>query len=802
MQILPVPFALRASVADSAANSNGALSWGDSLVLKDASGDKRFVINPNTGEFKVMRNDTVWYEIASNSPPTTKENYGANNATTEYVTVNGKDFTKHTRTTDGYKIETWIQHSTDAGNNDTMSKVLTYNKSNCLVTETTKVYDKKIKKVKECTVTFDCPSGNRLAVKCVTLAGPTSSEPDFTDNEETDTKTEESTDDGKLQMVTVDKRSNNQVKATFDAKDSCFVIEANKIILKTKDGQFMIKVNKDGTIEQKSSNDKNDFIKMLIDPEKGTLSYEDSMVLKYQFVDENTIRMLIQQVGQGANVESILEEYNLENAAYVSNGINNFKRLVDSVLVYKVVSKKTKDSIQALYDAIGHVLRYEDVQKFMEVNKYFESSRTYEEGKITKTDTDLKTGDFVTEIRNLSDGVDVIEGLKGNDVIMSDTPYTTRYIYDDGKSTPIRVQVDPPNSTMVFDEADLIVRQNIKGTHTSEYTNGKHTITKTVNTKDSTVKYEGGHTYIYDGLERRVIQSDVSMTHEYDAANNKIEETIIPGDMAMEYTGLLNRHHYLDTNVFVESYVDNNGDEISILYEPTDKIINYDGVDFVEWEFDKNLTVLTSLGTGQSTLANASQTKNEAVAITLDQENRFIQLGDPLGGKVATVVDTLIAQDFAAIDGNVFIKGNLQVQGNVAKQGGSFKIDHPQDPYNKYLVHSFVESPDMMNVYNGNVVTDSAGMATVTLTDYFESLNMEYRYQLTCIGTFAQAIVLEKVEDNVFKIQTNKPDVEVSWQVTGIRKDPYATDNRIKVVQEKEENKKGTLLHQPILTNQ
>ena len=34
----------------------------------------------------------------------------------------------------------------------------------------------------------------------------------------------------------------------------------------------------------------------------------------------------------------------------------------------------------------------------------------------------------------------------------------------------------------------------------------------------------------------------------------------------------------------------------------------------------------------------------------------------------------------------------------MSKPGGSFKIDHPVDPACKYLYHSFVESPDMMNV--------------------------------------------------------------------------------------------------------
>ncbi|WAC02029.1 hypothetical protein N7U66_19830 [Lacinutrix neustonica] len=50
--------------------------------------------------------------------------------------------------------------------------------------------------------------------------------------------------------------------------------------------------------------------------------------------------------------------------------------------------------------------------------------------------------------------------------------------------------------------------------------------------------------------------------------------------------------------------------------------------------------------------------------------------------------------------GNMTITGDLNVTGNIAKGGGTFKIDHPLDPKNKYLVHSFVESPEMMNIYS------------------------------------------------------------------------------------------------------
>ena len=143
----------------------------------------------------------------------------------------------------------------------------------------------------------------------------------------------------------------------------------------------------------------------------------------------------------------------------------------------------------------------------------------------------------------------------------------------------------------------------------------------------------------------------------------------------------------------------------------------------------------------------------------------------------------------------IFSNGNVAIVGNITKGGGSFKIDHPLDPANKYLYHSFVESPDMMNVYNGNIVTNQRGIATVILPDYFEALNQDFRYQLTVIGQFAQAIVAKEISRHRFMIKTSKPGVKVSWQVTGIRHDAYAEAHRIQVEEEKPPQEQGHYLH-------
>jgi hypothetical protein len=139
--------------------------------------------------------------------------------------------------------------------------------------------------------------------------------------------------------------------------------------------------------------------------------------------------------------------------------------------------------------------------------------------------------------------------------------------------------------------------------------------------------------------------------------------------------------------------------------------------------------------------------------------------------------------------------GKVLVTGNLSKGGGSFRIDHPLDPENKVLSHSFVESPDMMNIYNGNVRTSARGTATVRLPVYFGALNRDFRYQLTVIGTFAQAVIAKEIEGNRFVIRTSEPNVKVSWMVTGIRHDPYANRNRIKVVERKPVSERGTYLH-------
>ena len=149
--------------------------------------------------------------------------------------------------------------------------------------------------------------------------------------------------------------------------------------------------------------------------------------------------------------------------------------------------------------------------------------------------------------------------------------------------------------------------------------------------------------------------------------------------------------------------------------------------------------------------------------------------------------------DFGPFAG--YFDGDIYVNGGVSNEAVHITIDHPLDPANKYLVHSSIQSSEMKNMYDGTIITDADGEAKVELPEWFESLNRDFRYQLTVIGQFAQAIIGSEINNHQFTIRTNKPGVKVSWQVTGIRQDVYANAHPVVVEVDKNARDRGHYLH-------
>jgi hypothetical protein len=140
--------------------------------------------------------------------------------------------------------------------------------------------------------------------------------------------------------------------------------------------------------------------------------------------------------------------------------------------------------------------------------------------------------------------------------------------------------------------------------------------------------------------------------------------------------------------------------------------------------------------------------------------------------------------------------GDVQVTGNITKAGGGFTIDHPADPANRYLRHSFVESAEMKNLYDGITTCDDRGEAIVSVPDWFEALNTDFRYQLTPVGARAPDLfIAAELHDNRFAIAGGSPGLKVSWQITGSRRDAWAIANPLRVEEEKTDSERGRYLH-------
>ncbi|MCI4669516.1 MAG: hypothetical protein MRZ79_15385 [Bacteroidia bacterium] len=135
----------------------------------------------------------------------------------------------------------------------------------------------------------------------------------------------------------------------------------------------------------------------------------------------------------------------------------------------------------------------------------------------------------------------------------------------------------------------------------------------------------------------------------------------------------------------------------------------------------------------------------------------------------------------------VFVIGNFTVTSGTK----NFGLDHPLDPANKNLFHNAVESPGYVTYYHGTVKLDANGEGVVSMPDYFEALNKDFNYQLTCIGGYAQVYIAEKINGNRFKIAGGKAGMEVSWQVTATRNDPWAKDHPYEAEQIKYPHQKG-----------
>ncbi len=138
----------------------------------------------------------------------------------------------------------------------------------------------------------------------------------------------------------------------------------------------------------------------------------------------------------------------------------------------------------------------------------------------------------------------------------------------------------------------------------------------------------------------------------------------------------------------------------------------------------------------------------------------------------------------AVVDGNFFVTNGTKY----------FMIDNPLNPSEENLFHSCVESDEMKNIYDGVVELDADGAAEVVLPEWFDLVNGDFRYQLTCVGGYAPVYIAAEIKDNRFRIAGGKSGLKVSWMVTGVRIDPAALAADFHVIRQKPTEDRGTYL--------
>ncbi|MDO8632178.1 MAG: hypothetical protein Q7R41_16975, partial [Phycisphaerales bacterium] len=151
--------------------------------------------------------------------------------------------------------------------------------------------------------------------------------------------------------------------------------------------------------------------------------------------------------------------------------------------------------------------------------------------------------------------------------------------------------------------------------------------------------------------------------------------------------------------------------------------------------------------------------------------------------------------DSSALGGwGVYASGRFGASGTK-----SFRIDHPDDPANKYLLHYSTESPEVLNAYSGTVRLDSAGEAVVELPHYFAKINKDPRYTLTAVGAPMPMLhVAEEIDEAAlsagatadagvaapicsFRIAGGAPGAKVSWEVKAVRNDLWVQNRAVPV---------------------
>lgn len=832
VRILPVPYALRAAYADSTSKSPG-FELGDSLILKDKNGKVRFVMNPNTGEFRMMANDTTWLSMRTNSNVVTHEDLpnggyvdrryekgpnGERFLTTQIKMRKGGPVTFNKELTDEptggrafHIVQEYSRYCTD----DIFIREY-YKVIRKYVRDTVERGIRKKAGIHIWEVWYDCKTGEYLKSD---LETPEHSSKAW--DAEQNAKLEEIKN--KKYKVVITTEDQDTFQSTVDPK-------TGEITHSKKWVRYVVGMEGGKTVATYANDSTKKKASTTVDPSKNSATYENqdkflwvpasqAQCFGINLTGGDSLRWYGNSNGFKFDNPVEVEELKTETFKYEYDGIDRVVLQFDSAgnstqtnngKSGRMRETHNPDDGTSIYD--GYNTRVYDSRDLLFVVR---DTNKRQENSIK----DKKSGETMKFFYDPNDNRVRVEsnGTARNQEHRSDSVITITYDWITDPSRYFATTYDPKNSSWYMTTPKwnygVTVNQGIyRSFLTDSFTGGlvsqqwnfidsSHAVLGVKSTGieigDIQVGYE--HTDGISWFGSRDTKKNQEMAIGFSTLDSSVTcfgsrlyRVIVPSSLFQSaYTfGSTTMGHQWD---FITTRSSTFGISASELFFNTKASMIMESQ---SWDH-ASLVAVDSSGAPLSLELFPSQ---NLMKLSSGRDPSIFSSDFLNVDQNSMVSDSSFVGKFLGVNGNVEVFGNLFVNGNISKGGGTFRIDHPQYPDTKYLYHSFIESPDMMNIYNGNVETNENGEAEVQLPDYFESLNMEFRYQLTCIGTFAQAIVYKEIEDNTFVIKTNEPNVKVSWQVTGIRKDDYANDNRVQVEVNKEAEMIGKRLYTPKTT--
>jgi hypothetical protein len=146
-----------------------------------------------------------------------------------------------------------------------------------------------------------------------------------------------------------------------------------------------------------------------------------------------------------------------------------------------------------------------------------------------------------------------------------------------------------------------------------------------------------------------------------------------------------------------------------------------------------------------------------------------------------------------------YFEGDVTVSGILYTPNSILQWDHPETPARRWYRQAVIGSFEQVSVIGGNAVTDANGRVRVKVATLFARHHTDIRYQVTPLGEYQQVYVAAKLDrGGRFTIAADRPGLEVSWQLTGVRTDPAARDQPLRVEARKPRRYQGRYL-QPTL---